>query len=108
MSEDVEMRDGNGTVEERETSGGLFSKDRAGELRERWIEVQSRFVDDPRGAVKDADALVADVIDDLSTLFKEERARLDEELGSGDRMDTEDLRVAIRRYRSFFDRLLSL
>jgi hypothetical protein len=116
MPRDEETVD-EGTMEEREpareeatveSGGGLFVADRATELRRRWMDVQARFVDDPRSAVKEADGLVGEVIADLTTSFREERARLDEELGGGEQLDTERLRVAVRRYRSFFERLLAV
>jgi len=75
--------------------------------RQRWQAVQAGFVDEPRRAVEDADALVADVIQQLVTSFAEERKNLEGQWSRGDQVSTEDLRVALRRYRSFFDRLLS-
>jgi hypothetical protein len=87
---------------------GLFEGDRSAELHRRWTEVQSRFVDDPREAVKSADALVDEVIRDLSALFTDERSKLEAHLGKNEDASTEDLRVALRRYRAFFERLLSI
>ena len=87
---------------------GLFERDRASELQRRWTDVQARFVDDPREAVKSADGLVDEVIRDLSTLFSDERTRLEAHWSKDREVSTEDLRVALRRYRSFFERLLSL
>jgi hypothetical protein len=86
----------------------LFETDRASELRTRWSDVQSRFVDDPREAVKAADALVDEVIRDLSALFAAERSGLETQWGRDEEVSTEDLRVALRRYRSFFERLLAM
>ena len=88
--------------------GGLFEPDRASELQRRWTDVQARFVDDPREAVKSADGLVDEVIRDLSTLFSDERTKLEGHWSKDQEVSTEDLRVALRRYRSFFERLLSL
>jgi hypothetical protein len=73
----------------------------------RWREIQTGFVDEPRAAVEQADALVADLMRGLATTFSEERQRLESQWDSGDDVSTEDLRVALTRYRSFFDRLLS-
>jgi len=87
---------------------GLFEGDRSAELQRRWTDVQSRFVDDPHEAVKSADALVDEVIRDLSALFTDERSKLDAHLGKKEDVSTEDLRVALRRYRAFFERLLSI
>jgi hypothetical protein len=91
---------------ERDQSDGLFDRDRATELHRQWSEIQARFVDDPREAVKAADTLVDEVIRDLTTLFAEERAGLESHWDRNEKISTEDLRVALRRYRSFFERLL--
>jgi hypothetical protein len=76
-------------------------------LRARWEAIQAGFVDEPRRAVEDADALVAQVIQQLAESFAAERARLETQWSRGDQVSTEDLRVALRRYRSFFQDLLS-
>ena len=73
----------------------------------RWEEIQVRFVDEPRGAVEDADALVATVMKRLAEGFAKEREALEAQWGRGEDISTEDLRVALQRYRSFFQRLLS-
>lgn len=86
----------------------LFPADQATSLRDRWTDVQASFVDEPRQAVKQADALVADVIQKLAQSFADERSKLERQWDRGEDVDTEDLRVALRRYRSFFDRLLAL
>jgi hypothetical protein len=91
-----------------EAPAGLFEDDRASELRSQWSEIQSRFVDDPREAVKAADTLVDEVIRDLSSLFSSERSGLESQWGRDQKVSTEDLRMALRRYRSFFERLLSV
>src|SRR3954469_17471809 len=79
----------------------------AGGFQARWEEIQVRFVDEPRGAVEDADALVATVMQRLAEGFAQERDRLEAQWGRGEDISTEDLRVALQRYRSFFQRLLS-
>jgi hypothetical protein len=66
------------------------------------------FVDEPRRAVEEADSLVAQVIKRLSEVFADERTNLERQWDRGDQISTEDLRIALRKYRSFFDRLLSL
>ncbi|HEU4354117.1 MAG TPA: hypothetical protein VFT27_00870 [Actinomycetota bacterium] len=66
-----------------------------------------RFVDEPRSAVEDADQLVTEVIEQLQASFTTERGRLEGQWQQGDEVSTEDLRLALRRYRSFFDRLLA-
>ena len=75
-------------------------------FQSRWEEIQVRFVDEPRGAVEDADALVATVMKRLAESFAQERERLESQWGRGEDISTEDLRVALQRYRSFFQRLL--
>lgn len=77
------------------------------EFRRRWEEVQSTFVDEPRRAVEEADALVAGVMQRLADSFSAERQDLEGRWDRGDDVDTESLRVALQRYRSFFNRLLS-
>jgi hypothetical protein len=89
-------------------SAPLFTPDDADSLRSRWDGIQARFVDEPRDAVEKADALVGDVMQRLTDGFGAERSRLEREWDRGDRVSTEDLRVALKRYRSFFDRLLSI
>jgi hypothetical protein len=86
----------------------LFDDAVTGELRNRWTDVQSAFVDEPRTAVEQADALVADVMKRLATGFADERKSLESQWSRGDDVSTEDLRLALQRYRSFFDRLLSV
>ncbi|HKD08414.1 MAG TPA: hypothetical protein VKB79_21115 [Bryobacteraceae bacterium] len=86
----------------------LFADNELGEFRRRWQDTQTSFVDDPRTAVKNGDELVAAVMARLATLFSDERAKLERSWDSGENVSTEDLRVALQRYRSFFDRLLSV
>jgi hypothetical protein len=85
----------------------LFDDDELGTYRSRWDEMQARFVDDPRGTVKDADALVNDVVQRLTQTFTDERSSLESQWSEGRNASTEDLRVAMQRYRSFFARLLA-
>jgi hypothetical protein len=86
----------------------LFSESEMGEFRSRWSAVQTAFVDEPRRTVEDADKLVASVMERLAEGFANERAGLEKQWDQGDNVSTEDLRVALQRYRSFFDRLLKL
>ena len=81
--------------------------DRGGEWMGRWNEIQIRFVDEPRQSIEEADALVDEVVKQLTTTFAEERARLEEQWSAGSEPSTEDLRLAFQRYRSFFHRLLA-
>ena len=86
----------------------LFPENEATNFRNRWTEIQAAFVDEPRRAVEQGDALVADVIKRLAGSFADERSKLEGQWGRGDNVSTEDLRVALQRYRAFFDRLLSV
>jgi hypothetical protein len=85
----------------------LVPADHAASYGSRWDEVKGMFVDEPRQAVARADALVGEVLDELETLFREQRRQIEQGLDS-DEASTEDLRLALRRYRSFFDRLLTI
>lgn len=85
----------------------LLSESSTSGYRSRWEEIQARFVDDPRSSVEQADALVNEVIHELETSFGSERETLEAQWQRGEDVQTEDLRVVLRRYRSFFGRLLS-
>jgi hypothetical protein len=93
---------------ESPTEKSLFAEDELSGLRSRWDEVQSGFVDDPRECVQKADGLVSDVVDRLTTGFSEARSRLEAQSDSGEEASTEDLRLALKRYREFFQRLLAV
>jgi hypothetical protein len=84
----------------------LFDADRERELRERWHGLQARFVDEPRETVSDADSLVAELLRDLAQSFDRARSGLEEQWSSGGDVSTEELRLTLQRYRSFFERLL--
>jgi hypothetical protein len=86
----------------------LFSESEMGEFRSQWSKVQTGFVDEPRRTVEDADQLVASVMQRLAEGFANERSALEKQWDRADNVSTEDLRVALQRYRSFFDRLLKL
>jgi len=86
----------------------LMAEDRMQDLRARWDTIQTSFVDEPREAVKKADSLVAELMQDLAKTFATERQNLEGQWGRGDNVSTEDLRIALQRYRSFFSRLLSV
>ncbi len=114
---DQSARDGGGDRERlaedrtREPAGdggaALIEPERARGYQDRWQVLKGDFVDEPRRAVRDANALVGEVLDDLETTFRRQRERLERDLGDSD-ASTEDLRLALGRYRSFFDRLLTL
>jgi len=86
----------------------LFPNNELEGLRNRWSEVQTAFVDEPRTAVQQADGLVAAAMKRLAEVFAEERSKLEQQWDRGDNVSTEDLRIALQRYRSFFQRLLSV
>jgi len=86
----------------------LFSTADLGDLRTRWGSVQTGFVDEPRWAVQEADKLVATVVDRLTASFSNERSALEKQWDRGEDVSTEDLRLALQRYRTFFDRLLNV
>ncbi len=86
----------------------LFSEESVRDFRSQWTALQTGFVDEPRHAVKKADELVARVMKDMAATFSDERSKLERQWEQGDKVSTEDLRLALRRYRSFFDRFLSI
>lgn len=86
----------------------LFPESEISALRTRWEAIQTGFVDEPKAAVTEADALVAQVISRLAEVFSQEKSMLEQQWGRGDQVSTEDLRIALRRYRSFFSRLLAV
>jgi hypothetical protein len=94
-------------VQNAVTSAPLFSESDIGDLRARWSNVQAEFVDEPRRAVEKADELVATVMHRLAEGFATERGSLEKQWESGGSASTEDLRVALQRYRAFFNRLLN-
>ena len=86
----------------------LFEGDAAEKFRTRWLAIQSKFVDDPSESVKQADDLVTDVIQGITRNFADQRGSLEKQWNSGGQTSTEDLRIALKQYRSFFERLLTL
>jgi hypothetical protein len=86
----------------------LFGETEMSGFRARWNDVQAGFVDDPKQCVQTADALVSEVVDQLTSGFSEARARMEAQWARGEDASTEDLRVALKRYREFFQRLLSV
>ena len=91
-----------------EERAALFAANEASELRARWDSIQVGFVDEPRKAVEEADALVSDTMKRLAEIFSDERQRLESQWDRREDISTEDFRVALRRYRSFFARLLAI
>ncbi|WP_372503627.1 hypothetical protein [[Mycobacterium] manitobense] len=86
----------------------LFGETEMSGFRARWNDVQAGFVDDPKQCVQTADALVSEVVDQLTAGFSEARTRMEAQWAKGEDASTEDLRVALKRYREFFQRLLSV
>jgi hypothetical protein len=91
-----------------ESPGPLLPPNEAQDLRARWDQIQTAFVDEPRAAVKQADELVAQAMKRLSESFGGERGRLEQQWDRGDDVSTEEFRQALRKYRSFFQRLLTV
>jgi hypothetical protein len=101
-----EREPGEPTGRDADESVPLFPAEEGEQFRSRWTEIQAGFVDDPREMVEQADHLVADLMQQLARQFSEERGRLESQWDSDDDVSTEELRVTLTRYRSFFNRLL--
>lgn len=97
---------GTATTAAEEQRRPLLADEELDGFRGRWDAVQVGFVDEPRGSVQQADALVAELMQRLAQTFSDERTSLESQWEQGADVSTEDLRVALQRYRSFFDRLL--
>ena len=97
----------NRTAASASTSGPLLGTEDAEGFRARWTDIQTSFVDAPRQAVEQADALVAELMQHLARTFADERGRLEGHWDRGDDVPTDNLRDAFQRYRSFFERLLA-
>ena len=90
------------------TDGPLFRGEELQGFRSRWDQVQASFVDEPRLAVEQADGLVASVVKRLAEEFSTARGDLEKQWDTGGDVSTEELRQVLRRYRSFFNRLLPI
>jgi hypothetical protein len=90
-----------------ERASPLLPEQEISDLRGRWTDIQGGFVDEPRRAVQQADELVALTMKRVAETFAQERSKLEGQWDRGDEVGTEELRVAMQRYRSFFDRLLA-
>ena len=84
----------------------LLSREDSEHLRTRWNEIQGKFVDEPRSAVQQADALVSEVVEKITQMFTSEHSSLESQWNKGMDVSTEDLRKALQHYRSFFNRLV--
>ena len=87
--------------------GELFAPEDSADFERRWADVQTRFVDDPRSAVESADHLVAEVMQTLARRFADKKESLEDQWNGGSEAETEELRQALQRYRTFFHRLLA-
>jgi hypothetical protein len=96
-----------GGAQDIDEAGSLLPEGEESDFQRRWEEIQTRFVDDPRQAVEDADALVAGVMQRIAEGFAQARDGLEGQWSRGEDVGTEELRVALQRYRGFFRRLLS-
>ena len=94
-------------AEEDSRNEPLLPSDQSERFTARWQEIQTSFVDEPRESVEQADTLVAELMQRLAASFADERTGLEAQWDRGDEVSTEDLRVALTRYRSFFERLLA-
>ena len=90
------------------SAGPLLAQDVSRDMQTKWESIQTDFVDDPQVSVRRADELVATAIKKLAETFADERAKLEQQWSRGNDVSTEDLRQALRRYRDFFHRLLSM
>jgi hypothetical protein len=104
---DTADRAGTGDTRESGATQLLDPADREA-MTQRWRDIQADFVDQPQKAMKDADALVAGLMQQLAQMFSQERSQLEAQWSRGDQVSTEDLRVSLQRYRAFFERLLSV
>ena len=87
-------------------SAALLNREESEHFRMRWNEIQGMFVDEPRTAVQQADVLVSEVIEQITQMFANEHSSLEGQWNQGNDVSTEDLRMALQRYRSFFNRLV--
>jgi hypothetical protein len=88
------------------SSTALLEREESEHLHTRWNEIQGKFVDEPRSAVQQADALVSEVIEKITQMFANEHSSLESQWNQGNDVSTEDLRKALQHYRSFFNRLV--
>jgi hypothetical protein len=106
--ESSRMTDSASTTQSHADTTPLFPDNELGDLRNDWNRIQAAFVDEPRKAVEQADGLVASTMKRLAEVFARERGNLEQQWDHGDNVSTEDLRLALQRYRSFFHRLLAI
>ena len=105
----VEKQQRNNPVERADNNGGksaLLDEGQAERLHARWNEIQAKFVDEPRSSVSEADALVSEVIQQIVQKFGDEVRSLESQWNRGEDISTEDLRLVLQHYRSFFNHLV--
>jgi hypothetical protein len=102
----IEAKNGNGG--DTPKLEPLFADGVDRDFRNRWRDIQTGFVDEPRSAVEQADQLVAQLMERLAQSFSEQRSNLEKQWEASEKISTEELRVGFTRYRSFFERLLSI
>jgi hypothetical protein len=105
---EVPAADSASTHHESSRDDVVVADDDLAELRARWAGVQAAFVDDPKDCVHQADILVSDLFEQLTTGFAQVRSRLEEQWSRGEEASTEDLRLVLMHYREFFERLLAV
>lgn len=108
QTEDLVTDDADKALARDDSLQPLFDDGRSKELRDKWGALQARFVDEPRETVVAADSLVAELLQELAKSFNGARSSLEDQWSRGDDVSTEDLRLTLQRYRSFFERLLSV
>jgi deoxyribodipyrimidine photolyase len=106
--ESQEVVEGTATQQAEAEFAPLLPNHEMDQFWSQWNAIQAKFVDDPETSVEAADSLVAQVMKRLAEVFSEEREQLESQWRQGEEVSTENLRVALQRYRSFFNRLLSL
>jgi hypothetical protein len=104
----VEIEQKPATETDKEEIAQLFPNTELADFRKRWDDIQTGFVDEPRSSVEQAERLVASAMKRLAEVFADERSKLEKQWDRGGEVSTEDLRMALKRYRSFFHRLLSI
>jgi hypothetical protein len=88
--------------------GPLLPKSEVDQFQSRWQSIQAGFVDEPRKTLEEADKFCASVTERISHLYSDERGKMEGTWRRGDHVSTEDLRMALQRYRAFFSRLMSM
>jgi hypothetical protein len=86
-------------------SASLLGSLDAADIRARFRDIQAGFVDEPRQAVEEAGRFVDDLVRQVAEALKAQRGQLAGATAEG---STEDLRLALRAYRQFVDRLLGM